>query len=42
MRIEELRQMIKSEVDCMGEGDYQFMCQLITLIRKHNERGAAE
>lgn len=42
MRTEELKQKIKGEVDGMGDGDYLFMCQIMTLIKKHKERVAEQ
>ena len=42
MRTEELKQKIKREVDSMGDGDYLFMCQMMTLIKKHKERAAEQ
>ena len=42
MRTEELKQKIKGEVDGMGDGDYLFMCQLMTLMKKHKERMAEQ
>lgn len=42
MKAEELKQRIKKEVDTMGDGDYQFMCQMMTLIKKHKKREAEQ